>query len=149
EDGSGFLWYTERNGGPEVELRNPDGSLARSWVKPELGFRAMARFVDAQRTLYAYGDANPTECYLWRVKDGGAPEKLSTSVPAPAYEMAVAVSTPGGLLVSTSQTDTTMPSFPVVRPDGTRVGELPSVAVEPPFTPSAQIFQVGKEGFHA
>ena len=28
EDGSGFLWYTERNGGAEVELRGADGSLA-------------------------------------------------------------------------------------------------------------------------
>ncbi|HYX90951.1 MAG TPA: DPP IV N-terminal domain-containing protein, partial [Myxococcaceae bacterium] len=26
EDGSGFLWYTERNGAPEVELRTPDGA---------------------------------------------------------------------------------------------------------------------------
>ncbi len=149
EDGTGFLWYTERNGGPEVELRNADGTLARSWVKPELGFRGMARFLDKERTLYFYGDANPTECYLWRVKDGGAPEKLSTGVPAPAYEIAAAVSKQGGLLVSTSQTATTMPSFPVLRPDGTRVGELPSVAVAPPFTPSMQFFQVGKEGFHA
>ena len=31
EDGSGFLWYTERNGGPEVELRAPTGELEGSW----------------------------------------------------------------------------------------------------------------------
>jgi dipeptidyl-peptidase-4 len=149
EDGSGFLWYTERNGGPEVEQRNADGTLARSWVKPQAGFRGLARFLDKERTLYFHGDANPTESYLWRVKDGGAPEKLSTGVPAPANEVAVAVSKQGGLLVSMSQTSTLMPRFPVLRPDGTRVGELPSVAVEPPFTPDMRFFQVGKEGFHA
>ncbi|SEL74262.1 dipeptidyl-peptidase-4 [Stigmatella aurantiaca] len=150
EDGSGFLWYTERNGGPEVELRNADGSLARSWVKPEAGLRALVRVVDEDRTLFFNGEANPTESYVWRVKDGGAPEKLATGVAAgPANEMAVTVSKQGGLLVTQSQSDTSMPRFYVLRADGTRVGELPSVAVEPPFTPKAQFFQVGPEGFHA
>ena len=73
EDGSGFLWYTERNGGPEVELRNADGGLARSLVKPDAGFRSLARYVEKERTLYFNGGPNPTESYLWRVKDGGAP----------------------------------------------------------------------------
>ncbi|HYI00967.1 alpha/beta fold hydrolase [Hyalangium sp.] len=149
EDGSGFLWYTERNGGPEVELRNADGSLARSWVKPSAGFRGLARFVEKDRTLYFHGDANPTESYLWRVKDGGAPEKISTGTPAPAYEMPVTVSKQGGLLVAMTQTDTSMPRFQVLRPDGASVGELPSVAAAPPFTPTTRFFQVGKEGFHA
>jgi dipeptidyl-peptidase-4 len=148
EDGSGFLWYTERNGGPEVELRNADGSLARSWVKPNAGFRNLARFIDKDRTLYFHGDPNPTESYLWRVKDGGAPEKVSTGVPGPAYEMSATVSKQGGLLVTVSQTNTFMPTYLVHRPDGTRVGELPSVAVTPPFTPKMEFFQVGKEGFH-
>jgi dipeptidyl-peptidase 4 len=149
EDGSGFLWYTERNGGPEVELRNADGTLARSWVKPSAGFRGVARFVDSDRTLYFYGDANPTESYLWRVRDGGAPEKIPTGTPAPANELAATVSKQGGLIVAISQTSTAMPRFPVLRPDGTRVGELPSVAAEPPFTPNLQILQVGQQGFYA
>jgi dipeptidyl-peptidase-4 len=149
EDGSGFLWYTERNGGPEVELRNADGSLARSWVKPNAGFRNLARFIDKDRTLYFHGDPNPTEGYLWRVKDGGAPEKVSTGVAGPAYEMPATVSKQGGLLVTVSQANTFMPTYLVHRQDGTRVGELPSVAVAPPFTPKMEFFQVGKEGFHA
>ncbi|MDY7232057.1 S9 family peptidase [Hyalangium rubrum] len=149
EDGSGFLWYTERNGGPEVELRKPDGSLAQSWVKPAAGFFGLARYVDADRTLYFYGDPNPTQSYLWRVRDGGAPEKLSTGTQGPAHEQFAHVAKSGGLSVATTQTATTMPRFVVLRSDGTRVGELPSVAVEPPFAPNAQFFQVGKEGFHA
>ncbi len=149
EDGSGFLWYTERNGGPEVELRNPDGSLARSWVKPDAGFFGMARFVDADRTLYFHGDPNPTQSYLWRVKDGGAPEKIATGTRAPASEAFAHVSKAGGLLVAMSQTASTMPRLQVLRPDGTRVGELPSVAVAPPFTPKVEFFQVGSERFHA
>lgn len=149
EDGSGFLWFTERNGGPEVELRNADGSLARSWVKPEAGFRTLVRFLEKDRTLYFNGDANPTESYVWRVKDGGAPEKLSTGATGPANEMAVTVSKQGGLLVALSQSDTAMPRYHVLRTDGSRVGELPSVAVEPSFTPRVQFFQVGPEGFHA
>jgi dipeptidyl-peptidase-4 len=70
-------------------------------------------------------------------------------VPTPANEAPAFVSKQGGLLVTVSQTDTAMPSYVVLRPDGTRVGELPSVAVVPPFLPKMQFFQVGKEGFHA
>ncbi|MDC0710052.1 alpha/beta fold hydrolase [Stigmatella sp. ncwal1] len=149
EDGSGFLWFTERNGGQEVELRNADGSLARSWVKPEAGFRALVRFVEKDRALYFNGDANPTESYVWRVKDGGAPEKLSMGVAGPANEVAITVSKQGGLFVALSQSDTSMPRYHVLRTDGSRVGELPSVAVEPSFTPRVEFFQVGPERFHA
>lgn len=149
EDGSGFLWYTERNDGPEVELRNPDGSLARTFVKPDAGFHGMARFIDKDRTLYFHGSTNPTESYLWRSKDGGAPEKIATGTAAPAVELPVTISKQGGLMVVLSGTDAAMPRFLVLKPDGTRVGELPSVAAEPPFVPNTQLFQVGKEGFQA
>ena len=39
--------------------------------------------------------------------------------------------------------------FDVFKADGTRVGELPSVAGEPPFQPRLEVRQVGKEGFWA
>jgi dipeptidyl-peptidase-4 len=149
EDGSGFLWYTERNGGREVELRNADGSLARSWVKPEAGYRGMVRFVDADRTLYFVADDNPIESYLWRVKDGGRPEKISTGTPEPAFESAATVSKAGGLIVAVTESDAAMPRFPVLRSDGTRVGELPSLAPEPPFKPRIEFLQVGPLGFHS
>ncbi|HSP81110.1 MAG TPA: DPP IV N-terminal domain-containing protein [Myxococcaceae bacterium] len=148
EDGNGFLWYTERNGGPEVELRQADGTLARSLVKPEAGFRHLARYVEKERTLYFVGGPNPTESYLWRVKDGGAPEPVRPGTTGPAVEMG-SVSKSGQLFILSHQSPTTMPRAWVVRGDGTRVGELPSVAEEPPFTPRVEFRQVGSRGFHS
>ena len=86
EDGSGFLWYTERNGGPEVELRNADGSLARTWVKPRRGLpRPGAASSTRSAPSTSTAIANPTESYLWRVKDGGRPEKLATGAAVPRH----------------------------------------------------------------
>ncbi len=148
EDGSGFLWYTERNGGPEVELRKADGSLERSLVKPDAGFRALARFVQKDRTLFFNGGPNPTESYLWRVKDGGAPEKVSTGSTGPGIEGG-SVSKNGGLVVLNASGPKAMTKSHVLRGDGTRVGELPEIAQEPPFTPNLEVRQVGPRKFWA
>ena len=148
EDGSGFLWYTERNGGPEVELRKADGSLERSMVKPEAGFRSLARFVQKDRTLFFNGGPNPTEGYLWRVKDGGAPEKVSSGATGPGTEGGF-VSKNGGLVVLNASGPKSMPKVHVLRGDGTRVGELPEIAQEPPFTPNLEVRQVGPRKFWA
>ena len=144
EDGSGFLWYTERNGGPEVELRQADGRLARSLVKPDAGFRGLARYVEKDRTLYFTGGPNPTESYLWRVKDGGAPEKVRPGTQGEAVE--------AGSVSQARRPARRQPLEPhlhaahlVARADGTRVGELPSVAVEPSFTPVRGVPRGGPE----
>ncbi|GHG65958.1 DPP IV N-terminal domain-containing protein [Comamonas sp. JC664] len=143
EDGSGFLWYTERNGGPEVELRNADGSLARSVVKPDAGFRSLARYVQKEDTLYFNGGPNPTQSHLWRVKAGGAPEKVTAGLDIESGT----VSKSGGLVVMNGQGLKAMPQVQVVRADGTRVGALPSVAQEPPYVPNVEQRQVGPERF--
>ncbi|MBU8900413.1 S9 family peptidase [Corallococcus sp. M34] len=148
EDGSGFLWYTERNGGPEVELRKADGALVRTVVKPDAGFRTLSRFVQADHSLFFTGGPNPTESYLWRVKDGGAPQKVSSGVTGPAMEGG-AVSKQGGLVVLGTQGPKSMPRTYVLRADGTRVGELPEVADEPPFVPNLEVRQVGPRKFWA
>ncbi|WNG47433.1 prolyl oligopeptidase family serine peptidase [Archangium minus] len=145
EDGSGFLWSTERNGAPEVELRRADGSLARSLVKPGAGFRTLVRYQPKDDVLYFLGGPNPTEQYLWRIKGGGEPERVTSG--GPALERAAVVSDPGGLLVVTSEGPTSMRRVYVHRADGTRLGELPSVAREPPYQPRFELRQVGPERF--
>jgi dipeptidyl-peptidase-4 len=42
-----------------------------------------------------------------------------------------------------------MPRTYVVRADGTRVGELPSIAAEPPFQPNLEVRQVGERRINA
>ncbi|HEX8535931.1 MAG TPA: DPP IV N-terminal domain-containing protein [Cystobacter sp.] len=142
EDGSGFLWFTERNGGPEVELRGADGALTRSLVKPEAGLREFVRYVEKEGVLYFNGGPIPSESYLWRVKDGGAPEQVRPGTTGEAVESGT-VSKSGALLLFTHSSLTSMPRTYVARADGSRVGELPSVAVEPPFTPRVEFRELG------
>ena len=40
------------------------------------GFRALARYVEKERTLYFVGGPDASESYLWRVKEGGQPEQV-------------------------------------------------------------------------
>ncbi|XXF76866.1 DPP IV N-terminal domain-containing protein [Myxococcaceae bacterium GXIMD 01537] len=148
EDGSGFLWYTERNGGPEVELRKADGARVRTLVKPDAGFRGLMRYVEKEKALYFTGDPNPTVSYLWKAVDGGAPKRVKTGTTGPALEGG-SVSKKGSTYLINVSTPTSMPRSYVVRADGTRVGELPSIAAEPPFKPNVEFRQVGAERFNA
>ncbi|HET9449729.1 MAG TPA: prolyl oligopeptidase family serine peptidase, partial [Aggregicoccus sp.] len=64
----------------------------------------------------------------------------------PALETAT-VSGKGGLLVLGSEGPHSLRRLHVLRPDGTRLGELPSVAREPPFRPRLELRQVAPERF--
>ncbi|NVJ25498.1 DPP IV N-terminal domain-containing protein [Myxococcus sp. AM011] len=146
EDGSGFLWYTERNGGPEVEQRKADGSLERSVVKPDAGFRNLSRFVQKDRTLYFNGGPNPTQSALWRVKAGGAPERVTGNKEGLEGGSA---SRDGNVLVVNDSSLKAMSRTQVLRADGKKLGELPEVAQEPPFIPNTEVRQVGPKRFWA
>ncbi len=144
-DGSGFLWWTERNGGPEVELRSPDGAFRASWVSPEHGFAALVGFDDRRRWLWFTGGADPTSTELFLVKDGAPPERVATGDGPAAVE--AALSRDGSRLLVTRATAGELPRTAVHAADGSqrpeRIAELPSVALEPPFAPSTAISRVG------
>jgi dipeptidyl-peptidase-4 len=144
EDGSGFLWYTERHGAPEVELRDASGNLVRSLIPPEAGFRQLVGHVEKEDTLYFLGGPHSPESYLWRVQRGGKPIRVTTG--GPALEMG-RMSRQGGLFIVSSEGPTSLRHTVVMKADGTRVGELPSLAKAPPFLPRLEVRQVGKEGF--
>ncbi|NTX66116.1 DPP IV N-terminal domain-containing protein [Myxococcus sp. CA051A] len=144
EDGSGFLWGTERNGAPELELRDATGKLVRSLVPPDAGFGGLVGYVEKEETVYFVGGTNSAERYVWRARRGDKPTRVTTG--GPALESA-RLSPRGGLLVVTSEGPKSMRSTVVLKADGTRVGELPSIAKEPPFQPRLEVRQVGKERF--
>lgn len=146
ENGQGFLWYTERNGGPEIELRDLGGERVRSWVKPEAGFEQLAGLDEKRRILYFSGGPDPTSSALYQVSEAGEIRRLETGLAGPASERA-RLSKDGELLVVTRTSTSAMPRVMLHRSDGRQVGELPSVAVEPPFSPSVELRQVA--GFQA
>ncbi len=141
-DGSGFLWATERRGALELELRGPDGSPGSTLAGPGAGFVALAG-ADRHGTVWftACGD-DPTQDALFRVRAGGAPEPVPLGAPGP-HHVSASLGEDGAALVAAVETASRLPWIEVVRADGTRLGELPSVAVEPPFASSPEILKVG------
>jgi dipeptidyl-peptidase-4 len=140
-DGS-FYWRTERNGGPEVELRAADGRLVRSVVAPALGFVELAGHDRAADLLVFTAAPDPTQTVLHRVRSGGPPEPLAAGDDGPALRTAE-LSERGGAVAVTWSTLRRMPRSAVFTVDGARLAELPSVAEEPPFEPTTELRKVG------
>ncbi len=142
EDGSGFFWRTERNGAPEVELRDAAGALRGSWVRPEHGFGRLVGYDAARRWLWFTGGADPTSDDLLVVKGGAPPEPLALGG-EPATVVAAALSRDGSRLLVTRATAHAMPRTAVHAPDGALVAELPSAAVEPSLATTTEYRKVG------
>lgn len=151
EDGSGFLWMTERNGGPELELRGKDGALLRTvlpvsaaWA-PDGSSGKSFHVVGALAEVLFTGGPNPTESHLYRRKADGAVEPLSPWGKGPMLEGLVAASDDGQVLVVSATDARHMPRTAVFRGDLSRVAELPSVAVEPKLEPQLELRKLGGE----
>ncbi len=77
EDGSGFLWMTERAGAWTLELRGRDGELVRTLTTPDFGLRKLAGLTATAAIVEASTD--PVRQDVWRVPlDGSAPARLPT-----------------------------------------------------------------------
>jgi dipeptidyl-peptidase-4 len=140
-DGS-FYWATERNGAPEVELREKDGARIASVVPPALGFVELAGYDRARDALVFVAAPDPTLTEIFRVRAGGAPERLDLGEPGPALRKAV-LAERGGAVAVTWTTLRAPARSAVFAPDGRRLAELPSVGEEPPVAPTTELRRVG------
>jgi dipeptidyl-peptidase-4 len=140
-DGS-FYWWTERNGGPEVELRARDGALVRSVIPPALGFVSLAGHDRDGDVLAFTASPDPTWTQVHRVRAAGTPEALALGEPGPALRQAI-LSARGGAVAVTWSTLRHAPRTAVYGPLGERLAELPSVAEEPPSSPTTELRRVG------
>ncbi|HZH04039.1 MAG TPA: DPP IV N-terminal domain-containing protein [Myxococcaceae bacterium] len=149
EDGRGFLWRTERNGAPELELRDAQGARISTWVGPEHGWSEWVGLDEEGGWIYFTAAPTPPESVLMRARPGRAPERLQPA--GEAIWTSAVLSKEGGRVLRTSTSLTAMPETEVVSAaDGKRMAVLPSVAAEPPFMPKAEIRKVGpEEGFWA
>lgn len=135
----GFFWVTERHGGPEVELHGVDGALVASWVKPEAGYAALVGFDPDAKALYFAGGPEAPERHLYRVVDGGAPERLKGPLDGPSVEDAV-LTGKRRFIALTSASLATLPATHVLAlPEGRVVAEVPSVAKEPSLELHAEL----------
>ena len=149
-DNSGFLWISERDGGPQLELRQVNGRLRRVVVGRNEGFQGLVGVVGDNSDLEIVYNAsfNPTQSHLYRVtlREGGEPKPLTKE----AGLHGAIFSKSGDLWLHMPRTLAYMPTVLVRQADGTVIGELPSVAEKPPFSPKVELTRVGPgEGFEA
>lgn len=143
----GFLWLSERDGGPQLELRTRQGRLRQVLVPASQGFQNLVAVDTSSQQIIYNASVDPTQSHVFRIemKEGSEPVQLTkerglhSAVFGPKLSMHV----------RSSRLFSAMPRTTVRRGDGTLIGELPSVAEPAPFTPRVDLLQVGKESFHA
>jgi dipeptidyl-peptidase-4 len=155
-DGKAFLWTSESPQGPELELRDADGKQQRFVFRSKAGFRRLlsvnptdgeAAFqTNKQREL----SIDPTcENIFWLTPIGGMGARfhviemedgLCSAIPSKDHSM----------YVLTTTTAQKLPASAVLKAKRTLIGELPSVAESPSFTPKVEFVKVGADaGFYA
>ena len=135
-DGSGFLWISERDGMPRLELRGRDGAPVRPLTPEALGCLS---FLDLEGPdAYALGCEDPAESHLVRIPlDGSGPVRVSRE----AGDRRVAA-VGGGLVVDQVDLAAGGHRDLLLALDGTPRGELRSTAEAAPFTPDLEVVTV-------
>ena len=70
EDGSGFLWTSERDGAWQLELRGRDGALLRRLTPPGFNLRGFVALDESHRRVWVTGGEDPTQLQVFRVPLG-------------------------------------------------------------------------------
>lgn len=142
EDGSGFLWLTERKGDWTLELRAPDGALVRELTAPELGLRHLVG-VDARGAIVE-ASTRPTHQDVYHVPlDGGPPVRLTDGT-----GVANAKAQHGVVLVDTLLEAGGRRAFAILAGGATH--ELPATAERPALVPTTvlETVELGGRAHH-
>jgi dipeptidyl-peptidase-4 len=140
EDGSGFLWLSERSGQLSLELRGAGGELVRTIAGAEVGLQGLAGVDEKAGVVYVLGSAEPTEQHVWRVRLDGAGRERLTSAPG-VHEVALAEDGSGMVIGGRSLGG----SESVLLARGRR-WRLPSVAEVPVVAPQVEFTRVESGG---
>lgn len=145
DDGSAFLWSTEKSGAWELELHDRKGALVRTIVPKKDGYRQLSAVDSAKKVVVVESSVEPTEQGLgvysldangmasYRVAQSGAFLSASFGDSNGTYAFRLASSTAMPKYgVSTITTDS-VPKF------------LRSVATPPPFAATPEIIRVGQD----
>jgi dipeptidyl-peptidase-4 len=144
EDGSAFLWTTERNGAWQLELRGRCGKLLHAVTPVGFRLKGLISVHDDSKTAYLSGGEDPTQSHVVRVRvddASAAIEQLTQDWGQHGFSFgkdhSVYVYTYSGAEANDE---------PVVRrADGTEIGRLTSVAEEPPFMANLELTTVGND----
>ena len=150
QDGSGFLWLTERTGEWSLELRSRQGKLVRSLTPRGFGLIDLAGVDDERNLVYVTASTDPTQQHVYSISlAGGEPKKLTSEPGNHSFSFGKRAGgrRSGGYLHSYSLADG-QAGTRVCRADGHVLGELKSVAEEPAM-PKVELLTVGQRAFRA
>ncbi len=140
-DGSRFLWASERSGAWQLGVHAADGTLEHSLAWP--GFSGGFQVDDDTGEVWLDGSPTPVERHVGRLAPGARQVEQVTTAPG---LHGVIVGKRGGTRVMVSTTPDGGRSWVAYRRDGTRLGELPSVAEDAPALPAVALETVTVDG---
>lgn len=152
KDGSAFLWTTDQDDGKQLELIPAAGGPPRILIAAKEGFAGLLDLNDNDSATEASPGFNLL-CYLVN-RDSLDRHVARATVTPQGVQLTRLTRAPGihtaalgkhhDLFVHRVSGPKQMPTASVIRTaDGEVLGELPSVAQEPPFWPTTHILQVG------
>jgi dipeptidyl-peptidase-4 len=147
-DGSGFLWVSERDGGPRLELRSPEGKLQQVVVPAGAGYQELVSVNPKGKQVVYNASTDPTQSQLYRTSlSGGEPVALTHE----AGLHSAVFSRDYSIYVHTFRPEKDMPWTVVRKYDGSLISALPSAAEDPPFAPRVEYVKpaAGKPGFYS
>jgi dipeptidyl-peptidase-4 len=127
-----FVWTSERNGAWQLELRHPDGTLDRVIVLPDKGLQHFSGVTGS--SLFFLAGKNPSESELWRANLND-PELTRL---ASGFHTISLSENGASVLADTVRAPDSLAKTLVRRTDGSVLGELPSVAEDPPHYPRVE-----------
>jgi dipeptidyl-peptidase-4 len=152
-DGSGFLWLTERTGEWSLELRGRDGSLSRRLSPEGVDVSSLDGFDENRGFAWFTATTDPTQVDLWIAHVRGGDAK---KVPQPPGLHGAILARQGGVWAHAySLTDGRMgvqietPPYSDTPPGWRPIGQLKSVAEEPPLKPKIEYATVGEHQLRA
>ncbi len=147
DDGSGFLWTTERNGAQELLSYDRKGTLLNTVVGPDLGFMDVVDADPATSQVVYLASTDPTQSRLFSVSLKGGP---SQALSAGGGNRAASFSLNHKIYVQNAASSQAMPVTTVHDLSGKLLGTLPSVSANPPVEPNIQFVHTdGEQKFYA
>jgi dipeptidyl-peptidase-4 len=139
-DGQGFLWISERGGGPQLEWRDRAGGIKRvlTPLSPVLQGLIDVDFKTGHAIISAAANARELQLFRVSFKENSAPEPLTKE---PGLHTAVFARN-HGIYAHTLRPQSGMPKTTIRQADGKLIGELPSVAEDPGFQPNVAYFTI-------
>lgn len=136
QDGSRFLWTTERRGAWQVELRDASGKLLREITPASFSLRGLVGLDEASGMVFVRGSLDSREVHLWRYPLAGGP---GTPLTRESGHHTAVLGSGTGRLVHTFDLFNGRYGVQVIDGNGQALAMLRSVAETPPFRPTTEL----------